>query len=185
MQRTFWRKGKRWRTPLHWIGKYFDGQWDDIQGIFQSFKKTFSLSSWLKQRNAQQLQAAISHQIPACSSWYTENTSATNKRQLLPHVVALLLCGYTEVEIWMQQNLHRVAAGQSCALIFKNQFPSEQLIWHLCAATSLRVIAWSLKTVPLLSAVSITLSCLISVHFNNFHFVFIECADFITDIVFL
>jgi len=76
----------------------------------------------------QQLQAVISHQIPACSSWYAENTNVTNKRQLLPHVVTRLLYGYTEVEIWMQQDLHCVPAGQSCALTFKNKFPSEQLL---------------------------------------------------------
>ena len=41
-QWTFWRKEKRWGTPLHWIGKYFDGQWDDIQGIFQFQRDIFS-----------------------------------------------------------------------------------------------------------------------------------------------
>jgi len=163
VQWTFWRK----KDGHHFIGRTV--RWHS--GNFSEFQETFSLSSLMKSQRVQQLQAVISQQIPACSLWYTKNTNAANKRQLLPPVVTRLLCGYSEIKIWLQQDLQFVPAEHSWALLtFKNQFPSELLLW-LLHATSWLCKCHCMVVKNHSFTVSITLSCSISVQFHNFHFV--------------
>jgi hypothetical protein len=52
---------KRWRMLLQFDMKVFYGQWDEIQGIFQSFEGHFSFY----------LETNKGRQLPSCCRWQT------------------------------------------------------------------------------------------------------------------